>query len=170
MLQNVAIKYQRKKRRLKNAEQHDMGLFWTVSPTISDADIVAGFEKDIDNWLCSQWRTYYERIKIKYGQAKALDVIRIDSERIGWFAKLHNCKYDCNFIDYFKKEGLEGGNLISKVYCAGTDVAGAIGDTASAVGNVGDVLSALTDKKILLSGVLIAGITFIYINYGKQKR
>lgn len=140
-----------------------MGIFSTVLPSDNDTNLYPNFPRDMDDWTCSNWLNYYKNLKEKYGKDKALQIFTTDIEKVGWFANVHNCKYDCDWIAYFKAEGLTGGNFISKIYCTGVNTVDTVSDVA---GNVGDAVKTVTDKKFIIgAGILFAA----YLFYKHQK-
>jgi hypothetical protein len=146
-----------------------MSWYSTVHASIGDADILSGFDEDQDNWSCDDWRTYYNRIKAKYGKQKAIDVILSDSENGGLFANIDNCKYDCGFIQFFEAESEEfanSGNVFSKIYCGASQV---VDTTVSVVTDVGDtVKNVTTTAKVVTSPIILIGglavLAYLYYN------
>lgn len=98
-------------------------MFSTIRPTSPDPSTYADLPQDQDYWGCQHWRTYYDRNKQSLGKAKAIEIFRVDSDRIGWWADLYKCKYDCDFVNYFENEmGENVGNIFSKVYCGASTI------------------------------------------------
>lgn len=139
-----------------------MAWYWPVSPGISDSDVLQGLPDDLDNFSCAQWQTYYLRLKQKYGKDFALLKIQEEGERVGVWADLHACKYNCDFISFFKSEGLQGGNLFSKVFCAVDTVADTVTDTVETVGEI----ASQTNNAVKNGGLLLVAVAagFWYFN------
>lgn len=103
-----------------------MGVWSTIRPTSPDSSTYADLPEDQDDWGCQQWRVYYDRNKASLGKSEAVEILRMDTDRIGWFADIHNCKYDCEWAHYFERElGEDVGNIFSKVYCGSYQIVGA---------------------------------------------
>lgn len=134
-----------------------MGAFSTISPTSPIAATYKGFPADQDDWTCAQWKAYYENNKKVLGKAKALQIINIDTDNIGFFSTGQYCRYDADFVNYFENEGLNTGNVISKTYVASSNVVDAGGNTAKFV-------SGVTSSKPLM-GVLLLGAGFLAYKY-----
>lgn len=140
-----------------------MSWYLTKLASISDADIISGFDVDQDNWTCDNWKVYYTRIKAKYGQQKASDTIQLDVGNAGFFANVNNCKYDCDFVNFFDGEGITGGNIFSKLYCGTSN---AVSSVAGAVDNVAQTASFVTSPVILIGALVTIG----YIYYGRKRK
>lgn len=146
-----------------------MGAFTTIIPSSTLASSYAGFPPDMDDWSCAQWKAYYLRNKAAYGQAKAVEIVDIDSERVGTFSTVNNsCKFDCEWLAFFNKEGLKYTSLISLAYCGSVDVVEAAKNTAGVVKNVtGTVESVTSNKGLLLAVLAIGGGLYLYHNNKK---
>lgn len=149
-----------------------MGIFTTVTPTSPLKSSFAGFPKDMDDWSCSQWIAYWNRNKAGLGVAKAREIFLIDMDNIGSFADVNTCKYDCGFVNFFKKEGFQDvGNIISNAYCAADSAVNTVSDAVTSVsdtvGNVGDTLAMLTKPKVLIAAAILGGI--VWYNYKTSK-
>ncbi|MFN0048210.1 MAG: hypothetical protein ACKVOU_03685 [Cytophagales bacterium] len=143
-----------------------MSLFSPNLPSYKSNAIIGGLPQSIDDWKASDWQTYYKRIKTTYGKETALKVFTSDIDRIGFFSSGNNLKYDCDFIDFFKKEGLNGGNWISKVFCTANTVVDA---TTSTVSNVANTVKNVSNPTVLIiAGIAIGGF-FLFNKYGKRK-
>lgn len=142
------------------------GIFSTVKPTSKYPSTYAGFPEDTDNWSCGQWKTYYQNNKAIIGKAEALKLIEVDMGNIGEFADGQYCRYDCGFIDYFKGEGLEGGNIFSKIYCAGEGTVDVVSSGVDAVGGIADFVTDVARNKLLLLGAA-AGAYYLYNKHSK---
>ena len=106
------------------------GIFTTISPTSSLPSTYAGFPLDQDDWVCAQWDSYYERNKTALGQKKALEIFSIDTNRVGSFANLELCKFDCEFVKKFRALGWNI-TWLSTVYCGAEEVVEAGGEIIS---------------------------------------
>lgn len=126
-----------------------MSWYNTVLPSSKDARTYSGLPRDQDQWTCEDWKVYYQRIKTYSGTRTAQSIVEKDAGRAGWFSNLHLCKYDCPWVTYFNGQGLEAGNIFSKLYCAAENTAGGIGNVSSNV------------KKILTFATSPAGIALI---------
>jgi hypothetical protein len=148
------------------------GVFTTIKPTSIYPSTYDKFPADQDDWGCQHWKVYYDRNKELGGEVYARELILTDSERVGWFADLHLCKYNCDWIDYFNKQGMPGGNIFSKLYCAGDNVADTVKETTSAVKNVGMFTRKVTGSPLLWVGIGLGGYYLAnkYIFNAKGKR
>lgn len=145
-----------------------MGLFTTVTPTSPLKSSYLGFPEDMDDWSCTQWMAYWNRNKNGLGLAKAREIFLIDIENVGSFADVQTCKYDCGFVNFFKKEGFQDvGNIISNAYCAADSavntVSTAVETVSNTVGNVGDTLAMVTKPKVIIAAAILGGI--LWYNY-----
>ena len=133
------------------------GMFDTVRPTSKYASTYAGFPEDMDDWNCGHWKSYYLNNKAIIGQAEAVKLLEIDIESIGTWATGQLCKYDCAWMDFFSKEGIKGGSIFSKIYCAGSGTADAVSSTVDSVGGLANFVSSVANNKLLLLGVGLGG-------------
>jgi hypothetical protein len=112
-----------------------MGIFSTIRPTVTDPIIISGFPEDMDDWSCNDWTEYYLRLKDSKGRAEAIRIVDLDSGRVGFFANLGWCRFNCSFIDFMKKEGFEvETGLLSGAFCSiksVTEGVGEIGETTT---------------------------------------
>jgi hypothetical protein len=106
-----------------------MGVFTTIRPSSQYPETYAGFPEDMDDWSCEFWKEYYKRNKEIVGQEQAMFLLSSDAERVGAFAELGWCKYDCGWIDYMNSEGASIENFYTSTYCGAT----AITDNALAI-------------------------------------
>lgn len=143
-----------------------MGVFSDYRVSNAPVADAIGLPKDADEWSCGQWKSYYLQLKTKFGKARALQLFEQDVAGASFFASVNNCKYDCEFVRSFQREGLQAGNIISKLYCTADTVVTATGDVAGAVGNVGKTTNILTSPPILMIG---AGIALFYFLNKLQK-
>ena len=95
-----------------------MGWFDTDKiPTSPDTSTYLGLPPDLDDWNCSAWQIYLERNKQSFGIVKAREYFMIDVGRLHAFSDMGDCKYDCDFVDYLRDNGIEYNNPITNVYC-----------------------------------------------------
>lgn len=149
-----------------------MGLFSDTK--VSHPRYAVGMPTDQDEWTCSNWIAYHKNLQTYFTKAYSNLIIQQDAERCGWFASVHNCKYDCGFVNYFKAQGISDiGNIFSKLWCA-TDAA--VDNFGNAVDNVSQTVTNLSKTARLVSkpGVLIAGgllVGFYFLDkYERKKR
>lgn len=143
-----------------------MGLFSTILPSSTVPSTYKDFPLDMDDWNCAQWKAYYQRNKTALGKEKALEIVNIDSERIGVFANVHSCIFDCDWINYFKSEGLKVSSIVSSVYCGAVKGGEVVGNAVDTAANVTDFASSFTGNKLLLFiGLGVAG----YVAYNHYK-
>lgn len=156
-----------------------MGVFTTVKP--SRPVYAVGLPEDMDDWTCQNWITYHQRMTQKLALWYANQLIQTDAERVGWFANIHSCKYNCGFVNYFQSKGIKDiGNIFSKLYCTASNVVTTTGDTiTNAVDNVGNVItnvtktaSSITKPSFLIAGGVAVGLYFLnkYENGKRKKR
>ena len=141
-------------------------MFSTIKPTSPDPSTYLGFPEDQDDWGCEIWRTYYDRNKAALGKTKSLEILRVDIDRIGFFADVHLCKYDCEFVDYFSKEyGESVGTIFTDIYCTGKELTSAV-STAASGAHSGIKMLSLIIPIIVVGGVIVGG-EYVYKNYIK---
>lgn len=148
-------------RQRANGQRVLQGIFTTVRPSSIFPDTYAGLPADMDDWSCGHWKVYYERNKAKSGKTAAGQLLLSDVGRVGMWADVHMCKYNCDWVQFFEGEGLPGGNIFSKLYCTVDNVA----DTAQ---NTTQFTKTLTGNGILFAALIGGGIYF-YNKYGKKK-
>ncbi len=95
-----------------------MGFFSPVLPTSPVSTSYAGFPTDMDDWNCEQWKQYYLKNKAVLGQEKAISIVNNDGYRIGVFASVHACAYDCTWASFMASEGLDPSNIFSMAFCS----------------------------------------------------
>ena len=143
------------------------GIFSTIAPTSPDPSTYSGFPEDQDDWGCEHWKEYHKRNKNIYGSEVAKSIILTDSDNVGWFADIHLCKYDCDFVDYFEKElGESVGNIFSKIYCVGSEVVEA-GDSLVSGAHGGIKIASFLLPIAVIGGVALAA-NYAYKTYGKK--
>ena len=109
------------------------GLFTDTLASSKYPETYLDLPRDIDNWACQQWRTYYERNKLKGGKQYAYDVFIKDANRISSiYSKAHSCKYDCAFVEWAKKEIGINFDWFTDVWCATDEVIENVSETATA--------------------------------------
>lgn len=149
------------------------GFFSDNLPTITDSTVLYGLPKDMDDWECENWKSYYLKVKSKFGKQRAIEVINIDSERASAFSSIKNgCKYNCEFTSFFKREGLKTGNIFSNLFCATDSVVTTATDTISNVASDGGSVASNISKtaKIVTSPIfLITGLAGSLIYYNRKK-
>lgn len=146
-----------------------MAWYRKVKPTYSFPNL----PDDLDIFSCADWKIYYEKLVVALGKVKASSELQREGGRAGMWANLQYCKYNCDWIRYFTKQGLpNGGNIFSKVYCAGDSVATAVNNAATTAGNVTGALSKLTNNPIIPIVAMGAIGYYFYKNHyaGKKKK
>lgn len=140
-----------------------MSLFFATPASSPLPSSYADLPPDIDDWSCDQWKIYYTRNKAAYGQAKAISIVSTDSANTSSITSNSQfCKYDCDFVNFFAKEGLVTGNIFSKAYCTVDAVATAVENTADTASNVTGSLKSFTSSKLFSIG-LIAGLGYLAV-------
>lgn len=148
-----------------------MSIVTTIRPSYplsKSKGIYDQFPNDMDDWSCMQWIQYHKNILYRNGRASAKYYLENDGSRIGMFADVNNCKYDCSFVEYFRGQGIDVGNIFSNIYCAGAVVVKSAKDTAESVSNV--VTGVTNTTKVFKSGNLfLAGLLGVGIYYINKK-
>lgn len=134
--------------------------FWDIfdtikSPTSPAPSTYAGFPADIDDWGCGQWYLYHRANAELYGVEIANKYLINDFERLNPFADAWACKYDCDFLNYLKNNGINYTNFISDIYCTAENLTSATRTTSESVAKL---------SKIILPLALIGGAYYIYTN------
>lgn len=148
-------------------------MFWNNEPTkasITDPLIVGSLNLpvDITDWSAQNWVDYYKTLKAKLGKDKAQSYFLTDIDKIGFWDNANNYKYDCDFVNYFKGEGFQVGNLFSNIYCSTTT---SIYNTLDTVQNITDSAKKVSNYTPLIIIGAIGLIGYIaYQNYGSKKR
>lgn len=139
-----------------------MGIFSTVIPSSPNPETYAGFPEDQDDWGCKHWQLYYEQNKALYGAEKARNYFANDFDRIGFFSDGQWCLTDCNWLNFFKKEGLDYFDIASKVWCGADEV---VGNVTESVKNVSGGIKNVS--KWLVPGIVVAALGVGY--YHRKK-
>jgi hypothetical protein len=139
-----------------------MGTFSKTLASSPVASTYAGFPPDMDDWSCAQWKTYYQNNVKALGKDRALQIVDVDSENVGMFATVHSCLYDCEWVKYFKAEGLSASNIFSTLYCGASNIATSAVNTAvnsaGVIENVTGAAKSFSGSKLLIGGaILLAG-------------
>jgi hypothetical protein len=137
-----------------------MGLFDTIRPSSPDASSYIGFPADMDDWNCEQWKQYYIRNKASLGKTKAVSILNNDSLRIGMFANVHSCPYDCQWATYMAGEGLDPSNIFSTIYCTTVTAVNTGSSVVNVASNVVGTVDKITSSKIVTT-LLIGGIAYL---------
>lgn len=111
--------------------------------------------EDTHDWNCTQWIEYYKRNKSSLGQDKAVYIVSVDMESNGPFSDLATCKYDCNFMNFFRAEGVPIESAWSDIYCSVQDIVKVGTSTTKTLADV---------MKILLPIGLVVGVGYIGYN------
>ncbi len=133
----------------------------TKEPGSPRADTYADLPEDQDDWGCNQWKIYYDRNKAEFGAQKAKEITLIDIEKLSIWANIYYCKYQCEWIDYMKKEGFPVDNIISNLFCSiaeGTE-------TVRSMSKAGNVVA-----KALIPVGLIVGVFYLFTNWKNIKK
>jgi hypothetical protein len=136
------------------------GMFDTVRPNSKYPQTFEGLPEDMDDWGCSNWKDYYNRNKTAGGKSYAVTLVSAELERVGGWADVHLCKYDCEFVKYFRSEGIAIGHIISNLFCSIDNVAAAAENTTDSVNTVSKIIS---NPLVIIAGLGLGG----YIVYNK---
>jgi hypothetical protein len=138
-----------------------MGMFGSNPVTYENLARGLNLPNDSDDWTCANLKNYYLEVKKVYGKEKAKQTFESDISDISFFATANNCKYDCEWMNFFKDEGLNGGNIISNIFCGASNVAKTVNNSTDAISkstdNVGKTVSFLTNPVFLVVGLGVAG-------------
>lgn len=134
-----------------------MGLFSTVIPSSPLRESYSGFPPDCDNWTCAQWKQYYIINKSKLGKDKAEYYLNNDTDRIGMFSTGMKCAYDCDFINFFRSEGININSITSNLWCGTVNLAQATKNTTSVIKNTTSLVESITGNKLLLTALIAGG-------------
>jgi hypothetical protein len=93
------------------------GFFYDDVPSSTDSSTYFGLPSDQADWNCTQWMEYYKRNVTSLGKEKAIFTVSTDMENMGAFSDLSWCKYDCNFMDYMRREGFPLESFFSDMFC-----------------------------------------------------
>jgi hypothetical protein len=75
-------------------------------------------------WDCGDWMAWHKELKKVHGQQKANELFLEAWNKQGfWEWNTSFCKYSGAFFDYFKAQGLDAGNFVSKIARNVTDTA-----------------------------------------------
>lgn len=132
-----------------------MSWYSSVLPSSKDARTYAGLPRDQDNWTCENWKTYYQNIRAFQNTSLAKSIVQNDAQRAGWFSNLHSCKYNCPWVSYFTGQGLEAGNVFSKIYCAAENTAGAVGGVTQGVNNIVRFATSPLGIAVIVTGIYL---------------
>lgn len=135
----------------KNRSTGVQGYFNTY-PSSPVASTYQDLPEDTHEWNCTQWIEYYKRNKTALGQDQAVYIISSDMESNGPFSDLASCKYDCNFMNYMRSEGVPIESAWSDIYCSVTDVVKVATTTTKTLADV---------MKILLPIGIVVGVGYI---------
>lgn len=131
-----------------------MGMFTTIKPTSTIQSTYLGLPDDMDDYVCSDWQIYHSRNKQALGLQKANEIFLIDVGRIGNFASMWVCKYDCDFIEYLNKNGMPYNSLLTNMYCATENISEAVQTISEKTNTVAKI-----SLPLILGGL---GLAFIY--------
>ena len=135
----------------------------------------------MESWSCFQWIQYHKFLVAKF--KNPLDVQRAflnDYGRQNTFSDAYSwCKYDKDFIAYFKKQGLDFskpwsdiiigvGGVVTSGGQVLNDLGQVIGDVGSSVTGVSKTVKILTNPFVLIGGGVLAYI--LWIEYKKDKK
>ncbi len=116
--------YSRARRRTKALH----GMFTTIRPTSPDPSTYAGFPEDMDDWECGTLEQYYWNLVDAFGKEQARLIWNADTDRIGFWGEAQSCRYNCEWNNRMRAEGLStGSNIISNAYCTTSNVVEGIG-------------------------------------------
>lgn len=121
---------------------------------------------------CNNWKLWHISLVDQYGRAKANLLFEEAWENQSFWGSDYNfCKYDCDWVNYFKSQGLDVGHLLSNITCKTTDVAEDVLDTAGELtqGGISTAKVLKNTVPILLVGVLaFAGYYGYQVATGKK--
>lgn len=118
---------------------------------------------DIDG--CEQWITYHQKLVQRYGRTNANQRFTQAWESQSFWAIDYNfCKYNCDFSNYFKSQGLDIGHLLSNVVCTTNEV---VENTTEAVQTISQGVTTTSSVVSKAVPVLLIGLVAAvgYIGY-----
>lgn len=134
-------------------------------PSYPDISVYSGFPMDQDDWTCSHWKQYYQNIKALAGRDAAVNAVSVDLDNISLFSSAHTCKFNCDWMDFMRGQGVDVASLLSSVYCiVYRPVRGAEKVTKHAVG----FASFITHPVVILGLVGVVGGIVYYSPIGKD--
>ena len=87
-----------------------------------------------DYWGCDEWVIWHQRLKEKYGLARANEIFLKAWNDQSSFAMPYNfCKYNSGFVNYFRAQGLDAGHALSKIVTAAGNVAEGVNSTSQLI-------------------------------------
>lgn len=138
-------------------------LYGDTLPTSPVASTYAGFPTDMDDWSCAQLRNYYEANKAALGKDRALDIIKIDwgnLSDLSYNTPGFVCKYDCDFIRYFRTEGVDFSSIVSSAACGANNL-------VNSAENVTEVVKDASGSSLLRIGLIVGGGLLAYKYFSK---
>lgn len=110
-------------------------------------------------WNCYEWMVWHKKMKEKYGQETANErFLNAWSDMGYWEWNKSWCKYNDEFFEYFRKQGLDAGNFVSKIINNTKDTAV---NTSEGAKSISAGLGNLSLNKIFL-GAGAAGTLYLF--------
>lgn len=102
----------------------------TVCPSSPDPRTYAGLPSRQNDWGCGQWRVYFDNNITYLGRDAAVKILYNDIDNQPLTSDWRFCYYDCSFMDYLNKNGVDVKNLFTNISCTLSNVTNTIRYTA----------------------------------------
>jgi len=138
------------------------GMVWDTEPTGPPA-ATESLPIDQDDWSCSHWMIYKDRLINIEGIENAKVTLLNDMEKSSMWSSVNNsCRFDCNFINAFEALGPEFNfSIISDIFCAGhsatTSAADAVADVGEGIGNVANLTKYVAPLAVVAAAAYVIG-------------
>lgn len=114
---------------LPNVSNNPTPIKWNDAPSY---DTFYNLYNSIHAWNCADWQAWHEALEVHYQSTTTANGIWKSAWlhednycfALGQFIcpKTSNCRYDCDFVEYFASKDMNIGNLFSNVTCDLTNV------------------------------------------------
>jgi len=101
-------------------------------------------------WDCGDWLIWHKKMKEKYGQQKANErFLEAWQKQSFWEWNQSFCKYNDEFVEYFKKQGLDGSHFLSTIV---NNLKDSAENASEGVSSITAGLGDLSLNKVLIVG------------------
>jgi len=124
-------------------------------------------------WSCTEWMHWHKELVKSFGRNKANEMFVLEFDKQSSFdLQVNTCKYNSDFVKYFKSQGLNAGNVLSNLIIntgkVVDEVGGGANELAKGVNSTARTLK--TFVPLLIAAVGIGGIYYLYKNYLKGNK
>jgi hypothetical protein len=145
--------------------------FFASAPDATNPDSIPNTSVIDSTWDCSQWITWHKANVSAYGQSAANDKFQqYWSQLSTWDSAYNFCKYQSDFYNYFKSQGIDTGWWLSHLFVDASQIVNNTGSAAVNLSNAATNTTKVIQWLLPISVIALVGIGALnlkksYANY-----